>query len=67
MEICGRLFCEMAKQKRPNSIRISKVNGHATDKNAKDVVVTWKDKWGNDRADKAAMNGSKIILKNCAK
>ena len=54
-----QVFCEMAKQKGPNSIKISKVKGHATEKNIQEGLATLKDKRGNDRADRAADEGVK--------
>ena len=52
-------FSGNGKTKRPNSIRHSKVKGHATEKNIQDGIATLKDKRGNDRADRAADEGVK--------
>ena len=60
-------FCEIAKQKGPNSIKKNEVKGHATNKNVEDGVATWKDKRGNDRADRAADEGVKTTPTKYAK
>ena len=52
-----QICCEMEKIKGHNNIQISKVKGHATDKNIQDGIATLKDKRGNDRADSAADEG----------
>ena len=53
-------FCDMAKQKGPESIRISMVRGHATEKkNLGDGIVNRIDKEGSDKADKYAEEGVK--------
>ena len=49
----------MAQIKGAESIKISKVKGHATEKNIQDGISTAKDKIGNDRADRAADQGVK--------
>ena len=53
-----KIFNEMEKIKGAGSIRISKVKGHATEKNIQDGTSTLKDKKGNDRADSAADEGA---------
>lgn len=48
---------EMVRQKGCESIKITKVKGHATDVNVEDGKVDIKDKQGNDKADDYATKG----------
>ena len=51
------LLWQQIQQRGPNSMIISKVKGHATDRMVEEGLVKIDDKIGNDHADKAATSG----------